>query len=71
MKDSEESNLVLVGPRVETEPLVIGEKKTTEPQVNHHAETDAACAIVEKVNWEELSQKKPFIVEGDVKHEPC
>ncbi|KAL2633401.1 hypothetical protein R1flu_004880 [Riccia fluitans] len=26
---------------------------------------------MEKVNGEELSQKKPFIVEGDVKREPC
>ncbi|KAL2609554.1 hypothetical protein R1flu_028127 [Riccia fluitans] len=118
-KDSDESNLVLVGPRVKTKPLVIatqpvreipdrceekaavqnvfinyrnkhigyekhvanrrrrrnlllnvGKKKTPEPQVNHHAETDAACTIVEKVNWEELSQKKPFIFEGDVKSEP-
>ncbi|KAL2636314.1 hypothetical protein R1flu_007793 [Riccia fluitans] len=40
-----------------------GEKKTPQPQVNHHVETDAACAIVEKVNGEELSQKKPFITE--------
>ncbi|KAL2630167.1 hypothetical protein R1flu_014853 [Riccia fluitans] len=48
-----------------------GEKKTPEPQVNHRVETDAACAIVEKVNKEELSQKKPFVVEGDVKREPC
>ncbi|KAL2634433.1 hypothetical protein R1flu_005912 [Riccia fluitans] len=52
-------------------PLNVDEKKTLEPQVNHHAEIDAACAIVEKVNGEELSQKKPFIVEGDVKCEPC
>ncbi|KAL2644061.1 hypothetical protein R1flu_011648 [Riccia fluitans] len=107
-KDSEESNLVLVGPRVEielpdigtqpvernviyneqneeivdvligsSEPSVTGddrlegEKKTLEPEVNHRAETDAACAIVEKVNGEELSQKKPFVVEGDVKRESC
>ncbi|KAL2643815.1 hypothetical protein R1flu_011402 [Riccia fluitans] len=49
----------------------VGEKKTPEPQVNHRAETDAACAKVEKVNREELSQKKPFIVKGDVKCEPC
>ncbi|KAL2609054.1 hypothetical protein R1flu_027627 [Riccia fluitans] len=47
-------------------PLNVGEKKTLEPKVNHRAETDAACAIVEKVNGEELSQKKPFIVEGYV-----
>ncbi|KAL2629953.1 hypothetical protein R1flu_014639 [Riccia fluitans] len=52
-------------------PLNVGKKKTPEPQVNHCAETDAACAIVEKVNGEELSQKKPFVVEGDVKCEPC
>ncbi|KAL2612451.1 hypothetical protein R1flu_024143 [Riccia fluitans] len=26
---------------------------------------------MEKVNGEELSKKKPFIVEGDVKREPC
>ncbi|KAL2653595.1 hypothetical protein R1flu_021723 [Riccia fluitans] len=44
-------------------PLNVGKKKTPEPQVNHHAETDAACAIMEKVNGEELSQKKPFIIE--------
>ncbi|KAL2643716.1 hypothetical protein R1flu_011303 [Riccia fluitans] len=44
-------------------PLNVGEKKTPEPQVNHRAETDAACAIMEKVNGEELSQKKPFVVE--------
>ncbi|KAL2612447.1 hypothetical protein R1flu_024139 [Riccia fluitans] len=30
-------------------PLNVGEKKTLEPQVNHRAEIDAACAIVEKV----------------------
>ncbi|KAL2607929.1 hypothetical protein R1flu_026502 [Riccia fluitans] len=88
-KDSEESNLVLVGPRVETEPPVIAEtawweqverliiwqqkenKVDHEWRVNHRAETDAACAIVEKMNGEELSQKKPFIVEGDVKRKPC
>ncbi|KAL2620984.1 hypothetical protein R1flu_001189 [Riccia fluitans] len=52
-------------------PLNVGEKKTPEPQVNHRAETDAACAIVEKVKGEELSQKKPFVVEGDVKRKPC
>ncbi|KAL2614217.1 hypothetical protein R1flu_025909 [Riccia fluitans] len=52
-------------------PLNVGKKKTPEPQVNHRAETDAACAIVEKVNGEELSQKKPFVIEGDVKREPC
>ncbi|KAL2633702.1 hypothetical protein R1flu_005181 [Riccia fluitans] len=27
-------------------PLNVGQKKTSEPQVNHSAETDAACAIV-------------------------
>ncbi|KAL2649523.1 hypothetical protein R1flu_017651 [Riccia fluitans] len=107
-KDSKESNLVLLGPTVKIEPLVIatqpvernviykeqnegivdvsigsskpsvigddrleGKKKTPEPQVNHRAEIDAACAIMEKVNGEELSQKKPFIVEGDVKHKHC
>ncbi|KAL2650043.1 hypothetical protein R1flu_018171 [Riccia fluitans] len=36
-------------------PQNVGEKKTLEPQVNHNAEIDAACAIVEKVNGEELS----------------
>ncbi|KAL2620838.1 hypothetical protein R1flu_001043 [Riccia fluitans] len=36
-------------------PLNVGEKKTPETQVNHRAEIDAACAIVEKVNGEELS----------------
>ncbi|KAL2603113.1 hypothetical protein R1flu_022432 [Riccia fluitans] len=51
--------------------LNVGEMKTPKPQVNHRAETDAACAIMEKVNGEELSQKKPFVVEGDVKCEPC
>ncbi|KAL2621885.1 hypothetical protein R1flu_002090 [Riccia fluitans] len=51
--------------------LNIGEKKTPELQVNHRAKTDAVCVIVEKVNGKELSQKKPFIVEGDVKHELC
>ncbi|KAL2653430.1 hypothetical protein R1flu_021558 [Riccia fluitans] len=138
-KDSEESNLALVGPRVETEPPVMGTQPvetnviykelnkeivdvsigSSEPsiigndrlegkalflskrmshavetawreqverliiwqqkenkvdhecRVNHCAEIDAACAIVEKVNGEELSQKKPFVVEGDVKREPC
>ncbi|KAL2641614.1 hypothetical protein R1flu_009201 [Riccia fluitans] len=52
-------------------PLNIGKKKTPEPQVNYHAEIDAACAIMEKVNGEELSQKKPFVIEGDVKRESC
>ncbi|KAL2649411.1 hypothetical protein R1flu_017539 [Riccia fluitans] len=52
-------------------PLNVGKKKTSEPQVNQRAKTDAACAIVEKVDGEELSQKKPFIVEGDVKRKPC
>ncbi|KAL2624042.1 hypothetical protein R1flu_008287 [Riccia fluitans] len=52
-------------------PLNVGKKKTPEPQMDHRAEADAACAIVEKVNGEELSQKKPFIIEGDVKHKSC
>ncbi|KAL2607394.1 hypothetical protein R1flu_025967 [Riccia fluitans] len=52
-------------------PLNVGEKKTPKPEVNHRVEIDAACPIVEKVNGEELSQKKPFVVEGDVKREPC
>ncbi|KAL2621659.1 hypothetical protein R1flu_001864 [Riccia fluitans] len=98
-KDSKGSNLVFVGPRVETEPPVISIQpvernviykeqnegivdvsiRSSEPSVigddrlegNHRAETGASCAIVEKVNREELSLKKHFIVEGDVKREPC
>ncbi|KAL2632487.1 hypothetical protein R1flu_003966 [Riccia fluitans] len=39
--------------------------------INYLNKHIGSCAIVEKVNGKELSQKKPFIVEGDVKREPC
>ncbi|KAL2642825.1 hypothetical protein R1flu_010412 [Riccia fluitans] len=41
-------------------PLNVGENKTPEPQVNRHAETDAACAIVEKKQVRASSVKKEF-----------
>ncbi|KAL2635475.1 hypothetical protein R1flu_006954 [Riccia fluitans] len=36
-------------------PLNVGEKKTPKSEVNHRVETDVACAIMEKMNGEELS----------------
>ncbi|KAL2644026.1 hypothetical protein R1flu_011613 [Riccia fluitans] len=107
-KDSEESNLVLVGPRVKTEPLIIATQPVernviykeqnegivdvsiglSEPSITGDDRLEdlieakrrlrfrlclstIATNILAKVNGEELSQKKPFIFEGDVKHEPC
>ncbi|KAL2609572.1 hypothetical protein R1flu_028145 [Riccia fluitans] len=50
-----------------------GEEKVAVQNVfiNYRNKHIGSCAIMEKVNGEELSHKKPFVVEGDVKREPC